>query len=87
MDEVPGLIYNPVSDRLESPKLLDPRLIADAVVGLLHHASQYERMSRAASVLAREVFDYERHARDVLNTMIAFCLRDKRPQEGNGHPG
>lgn len=86
-DDMPELIYNPVSDRLEPPRLLDPDLIADTVAALLCHASQYERMSRAASVLAREVFDYERHARDVLNTMIAFCLRDKRPQEGNGHPG
>lgn len=78
-DDVPEFIYNPVSDRLEPPRLLDPHLIADTVEGLLHHASRYNAISRAASVLARERFDYERHAQDVLNTMIAFYHRDKRP--------
>lgn len=75
MDDVPGLIYNPVSDRLEPPKLLDPRLIADAVAELVHHASQYETMSQAASLRARERFDHQRHAQDVLEAMIAFCKR------------
>jgi glycosyltransferase involved in cell wall biosynthesis len=77
-DDVPELIYNPVSDSLEPPKLVDPRLIADAVARLLDPGAQYETMSRQASVLAREKFDYKRHAHDVLETIIAFYERDRR---------
>lgn len=75
LDKLPPYIYNPASDRLEAPKILNPEHIADRVEALISNPQQFERMSAAASKSALEKFNYSSHAQKVLDTLVRIAAK------------
>ena len=72
LNGLPEYVYNPVTDRLEDPKILDPHSIADAVETLYSDPNMYERMSYSANQIALDKFDYNDHAAQILETLMRF---------------
>lgn len=70
IDEIPPYVYNPATDRIEAPKLLDPKAIADTIEMLCSNPPMYRQMSSFAMLVAKEKFDYKDHALHVLKTLL-----------------
>lgn len=69
-DDLPKYVYDPVGDKIVTPKLLDPAMIADAVEVLINDQGLFHRMGRAATVVAREKFDFNRYAANLLKILL-----------------
>jgi glycosyltransferase involved in cell wall biosynthesis len=75
LEEMPPFIYDPATDALREPRVVDPELLANAVAGLFGDARAYEARSAAASahVLARPGF--AAHVDDVMAVIDGFVHR------------
>lgn len=69
-DDLPEYVYDPVADRIATPRLLDPMSIADSVQALVRDPTLFSRMSRKARMVAREKFDFNRYAEDLLAVLV-----------------
>jgi glycosyltransferase involved in cell wall biosynthesis len=49
VSDLPDVIYDPARDDLSAPRLVDPRMLADAVSELFSAPEKFEGLSRAAS--------------------------------------
>jgi glycosyltransferase involved in cell wall biosynthesis len=59
----PEQVYNPSSDALEPPKLVDPAILAEKVRYLYEHPDLFAEMGRAAHRLAAEKFSLNNYMR------------------------
>ena len=48
MENLPDFVYDPITDSLEEPCLIDPGEMADAIEQLMKNRAEYERQSRVA---------------------------------------
>jgi len=62
---LPEFVYDPSSDELMEPKLVDPDMIADAVMELAGAPLRFEQMSEAAMKRISAEFDFTRYADDL----------------------
>ena len=69
-DAIPRFVYNPETDEVAPPRLLDPEAIAGAVEKLMTDAQTHQQMSQTAICRAHKKFDFSRHVQDVLAAMI-----------------
>ena len=65
-ENLPRLVYNPVDDCIEAPKIVDPSILADRIETLCTESGMFERMSMEAVNIAKKKFNYSNHAVDVL---------------------
>jgi len=57
-DQLPEYVYNPNTDKIEAPKLVDPIALADKIQALCSQPVLYERMSQAAVKSAQTEFEF-----------------------------
>ena len=69
LDNMPRIVYNPDSDCVESPKVVDPGSFAEAIETLMSDAVAFNQMSRVAISTAQKKFDFSRHVDDVLQSL------------------
>ena len=69
---LPAVVYDPDTDTIGPPKILDPAMIAAAVQRLVSDGETYERLSREACRVAADRFDFDRHVEEVLNRLASF---------------
>lgn len=62
---LPEFVYDPASDELVEPKLVDPELIGNTVMGLLDEPRRFEGMSEAATKRISAEFDFANYAKDL----------------------
>jgi glycosyltransferase involved in cell wall biosynthesis len=61
--DFPEVVYNPDRDRLEPPKFLDPKRLAESIASLLDNPAKYRDFSAAAIDHARKNFSAEAYSR------------------------
>jgi len=71
--QMPGWYYDPASDSLETPKLVSPEEIADAVRCLCAAPDDFQRMSVAAREQVARKFDFGNYVRTVNGLLVAFA--------------
>lgn len=71
-DNLPDYVYDPASDNIRSPHIVDPEEAAVEIERLFGDPRRYERMSCAAIEEARTRFDYPRHADAVMGAVTRF---------------
>ncbi len=64
---LPDLVYDPASDTLREPKLLNPQDIAEAVTILLNNPKLYESMSQNAIAFALQRPNFLEYTQNLLN--------------------
>ncbi len=89
--KLPEVVYDPVTDRLVPPRLIDPRSAAERVFELVADADLYRRMSRAGRDAAAARFSFDRHAREVVGAFSRIVDRagpfgGSPPSSGPLHP-
>jgi glycosyltransferase involved in cell wall biosynthesis len=72
---MPAYVYDPGTDRLREPRLVDPAAMADAIMGLFSSEQGYERMCTAAREHALREFSFDRHVDEVMSVVDEFALR------------
>ena len=65
-DDLPPVVYDPVTDRIVTPRICEPAALADAVMRVIADPDRYARMSAAAIAHVRTAFDFDAHVDDVL---------------------
>jgi glycosyltransferase involved in cell wall biosynthesis len=70
--DLPPFVYDPASDQLQEPKVVDPAHLADALTRLIHDVDLYERLSKQAVAAAIQDFDFTEHVRDALAAIDGF---------------
>ena len=65
-DGLPPVVYDPVTDRIVTPRICEPAALADAVMRVIADPDRYARMSAAAIAHVRTAFDFDAHVDDVL---------------------
>jgi len=73
LDGVPELVYDPLGGQLVTPRLLDPRRIADVVADLMDSPQRYTALSAGALADARARTDYSTHVGEVLGAIKRIC--------------
>lgn len=63
---LPPVVYDPVTDRIVTPRICEPAALADAVMRVIADPDRYARMSAAAIAHVRTAFDFDAHVDDVL---------------------
>lgn len=71
-DKLPDYVYDPASDNIREPHIVDPEKAAVEIERLFDDPVRYERMSRQAVEEARSRFDYSRHADAVMDAVTRF---------------
>lgn len=66
LHDVPDIIYDPASDSLTSPRLVDPGMLADTVFELFSAPEKFEQLSRSASAHVLQEFDFGKHVAAVM---------------------
>jgi glycosyltransferase involved in cell wall biosynthesis len=69
MYDLPDVVYDPRSDALSPPRLVDPRHLADAVTELFSTRGSFVRLSRSAGEVVPREFDFGRHVDEVLSVL------------------
>lgn len=72
LDQLPAVVYDPASDSIQSPRLVDPSQIATAVIRLLEDPGQLARLSARARAHAIEHFAFDDYARRLLTALSEF---------------
>jgi glycosyltransferase involved in cell wall biosynthesis len=65
-EKLPDLVYNPTTDQLQEPQIIDPVHIADKIEYLIKHNDEYLKMSAAALVKARKRTNFETYTKQLL---------------------
>jgi glycosyltransferase involved in cell wall biosynthesis len=76
MRELPEMVYDPQSDTLSPPRLVDPQRLADAVSEMFSGPKMFENLSRSASAHALQEFDFTRHVEKVMS-VLGHALRSR----------
>jgi glycosyltransferase involved in cell wall biosynthesis len=79
-DSIPEYIYDPASDSMCEPRIVDPTEFAEQVCSLFSTAESYEQISRSASHHVLEKFQFDRHLDEVMEVVNGFAAR--RSQSG-----
>lgn len=66
---LPDLVYNPKSDKLEAPQLVDPQLLANQIQCLANDPLLYESMSAAALSFAKRRPNIVQYTENVLKSI------------------
>jgi len=69
---LPAYVYDPASDMIGTPRIVDPEEAATQITRLFDDREGYERMSANAIEEARTRFAYDRHAREVMAAVTRF---------------
>jgi len=69
---IPQHVYDPISDALGEPRIVDPAALTAEVVRLFDDAQTYERISRSASEYVLREFQFDRHVDDVMRVIDEF---------------
>ena len=68
-DGLAPFVYDPVSDAIVPPKVVASRDAARCIAAVFGDANQYENMSAAAIIRARQDFKFEDHMRSVFSNL------------------
>jgi len=71
---LPQFVYNPETDSIEPPRLLNPLDITDKIEILFKDKEMYEKMSISAVQIVREKFKYNDHAAKILDLLLDISL-------------
>lgn len=63
---LPPVVYDPVADRIVTPRICEPTALAEAVMRVVSDPERYAWMSAAAIAHVRAAFDFDDHVSDVL---------------------
>ncbi len=69
LEGLPEFVYDPDSDSLAPPRLLDPGKIAEAIISIWHDKNRYVSMSKAARAICIKNFDFTRYAQEVVSSI------------------
>lgn len=74
-DGLPPYVYHPQEDTIDTPRVLSPERLADAVVEMIEDRPGYERMSVAGIARVREQFDFTHHVQQALAAIAGYLDR------------
>ena len=66
---LPEVVYDPDTDVLRPPRMMDPQRGADAIAAVLETPQRYEAMSMVAARHAREAFAFEPYYQRMMQAM------------------
>ena len=75
LDQCPEWVYDPLTDAVQRPKLVDPREIADAVKRIVHPSGPWQAMSDAARKRASNDFRAEDYTLWLDRQIVDVCCR------------
>jgi len=78
---MPLFVYDPATDTLIEPRLVDPEALAGAVRGYVDDPERYAATSAAALDAAREHFEPTRRLEEVLDVLHGYAHGEARPKE------
>ncbi len=78
--DLPPYVYDPLRDTIDTPRLLEPQALADAVSSLVDAPETYNAMSRAALAAVDRRFDFDTHVRGAMQAIHGFV------EQGTLHP-
>lgn len=70
--DLPPYVYDPVRDAIDTPKVVDPLALAQAIATCLKNRAGYRDMSARAIAAVRQRFDFDDHVHDALASIDAF---------------
>lgn len=73
--DVPPQVYDPFEDRMQSPQLVDPRSVADALQELFADPNSFERTSRSGAERVSQEFKFDDHVNAVFQAIESFSQR------------
>lgn len=83
--DLPPYVYDPASDDIMEPGLVDPAELARAVKALLEAPEQYRAMSRAALAAVDARFDFDTHVHNAMRSIRGFVFHGDI-HYGNDYP-
>jgi glycosyltransferase involved in cell wall biosynthesis len=75
LEGMPAYVYDPGSDALREPRLVDPVAAAAAIRALFSSERDYERICRSASAHVLREFSFDKHVDEVMHVVNGFALR------------
>ena len=71
-DDLPPYVYDPVSDTIDTPKVVDPNELARAIAACLDDSGRYRVMSTQAIAAVARRFVFDDHVHEALASIGAF---------------
>jgi glycosyltransferase involved in cell wall biosynthesis len=75
LDQCPEWVYDPRTDSIQPPKLVDPRAIAEAVKAIIHPPERWRAMSDAARNRASQDFQADDYTLWLNQQLLDVCRR------------
>ena len=75
LDQCPQWVYDPLTDAVQRPKLVDPRAIAEAVKTIIHPPERWRAMSDAARKRASQDFRADDYTLWLSRQLLDVCRR------------
>ena len=72
---IPDYVYDPGSDTLSEPRIVDPATLTAEVCNLFSSVETYERFSRSASEHVLRRFRFDKHLDQVMDVINGFIAR------------
>ena len=66
-------VYDPQADALRPAAFAHPKDLAEAIATVIHDATGYARMARAAAIRARKLFAFDRHVQSFIDAITDFA--------------